>query len=689
MQAEETTWDDRTRGDVAGSLSGSRVGRYELLSFLGRGGMADVYAARCTTTLPAAGTVAIKRMLPRLAVQPRLVEWFLHEAELTSRFEHPNLVRCVDFGTAGGVPFMALEFIDGIPCDVLQRSRLAGRLPRNIALGLIRSVLDGLVYAHEAKDEQGRSLGIVHLDVSPENILLSRDGEVRLTDFGVAQSAFTLGPSASQELRGKIGYMSPEQIRGLPMDQRSDVFSVGVVLAELLFGRHAFHGKDSLDLLVRNYSRKSDALSEIARSEPSPLAELVHTATARHPPDRFQSTRDFLSALHTVADALGSLPTGQELAAWLVEEGLVPRKSGVFERPGSSTPVGDIWERIDAARATRGPGQREQAREPRARTTPVPPASRQSLRVRAGSGLPTEDCSFARVVERLVTGSAGLHTVVAVDDGPFGPLGDIPALARVARVPAYRFNDGASRTQWSVPLERGRIPSLLHVLASGGACGVLSLTAGSRQKRIYFDGGHPVFVASTDSCELLGHRLIELGLIDVHELEDIVTAATQAGRRVGQALVAGGILSAGNVLRLLVTELEHRVLEISCWTGGEVSFTTGARPGREVPTELAPPSVLACQLVRQAYCDHELTSFLPQEDAPLTAAQHGSSIALRALLTDHELAVIDRAAGEACNENLVERLAVAGIARPEQSRRALFLGLSLGLLASPAWWRLP
>jgi hypothetical protein len=216
----------------------------------------------------------------------------------------------------------------------------------------------------------------------------------------------------------------------------------------------------------------------------------------------------------------------------------------------------------------------------------------------------------------------------------------------------------------------------------------LSLSAGPRRKRIYFNGGHPVFVASTDSCELLGHRLIELGLIDVDELDGLVTAATHDGRRVGQALVAGEFLTAGNVLRLLVSELAHRVLEISCWTSGEISFTAGIRPGREVPTELASPSVLACQFVRQAYCDQELSSFLPREDAPLFASRH-VSVVLRALLTDVELAVVDRAAGEACNENLIGRLAIAGIARPEQSRRALFLGLSLGLLASPAWWRLP
>lgn len=677
-------------GGVPGSLSGTVLGGFALATFVGRGGMADVYAARPITVVGPAGRVAIKRMLPHLAAKPRLVELFLHEAELACRLVHPNLVRCLDFGTADGVPFMALEFVDGIPCDALQHW-LTGRraFPPRIALAVVHGVLSGLAFAHEAKDERGQSLSIVHLDVSPDNILISREGVVKLADFGVAQSAFALGPAASSELRGKPGYMSPEQIIGAATDSRSDVFSVGVVLAEFLLGQHVFQARDPLDLLIENYSRRSDELGEVRRSAPPAVAELVRIATARDPGERFQSSREFLHALCEAALGVGGLPDGAELAEWLVEEELLPLSSGVFDLAGIAVSTSDLSEKIDEARPTRGPEHGPAPETVRRSPSVSEPPGEQSLRLRSTQGAHVETCSFAGVVERIVTGRAGLDSDVAREDQRFVPLRDITALAFVAKVPAYRFDDGADRrAEWRVSLERARIPSILHDLAVRRVRGVLSLSSGSRRKRVYFDDGRPAFVSSTDPSELLGQRLLALGILQADELDDLVTAATRHGRRLGQALVAARVLPTGSVLRLLVSELERRVLELRHWTEGEVSFTPGERPGVVIPTELAPPSHSACQLVRHVYSDEEVASFLLRNgDGPMTLSPHAEAAASRALLTDFELSVVARATGQA-PLGLVERLAATGAARPEQSRRALFLGLSLGLLACPGWlWR--
>lgn len=233
---------------VAASASLPRsFGRYILFDFIGKGGMAEIYLARQQMELGAARLCVVKQILPGLAGDPRFSEMLVHEAKLAARLNHANVVQVFDLGRDGERLFIAMEYVEGFDLNALLRRCSRAKVPLPVELGIhvIRETLRGLDYAHRCTDDAGRPLDIVHRDVSPSNLLLSFDGEVKVCDFGIARANETIAVGwAEQELdealRGKAGYMSPEHARGEPMDARADVFATGIVLWELAAGRRMY-----------------------------------------------------------------------------------------------------------------------------------------------------------------------------------------------------------------------------------------------------------------------------------------------------------------------------------------------------------------------------------------------------------------------------------------------------------------
>src|SRR6185369_4208853 len=210
------------------------------------GGMAMVWAARLKGTRGFQKIVAVKTMLPKLSEDDQFEKMFLDEASLASRVRHPNAVEILDLGEQDGVLFLAMEWIDGIPLNQLMKAakRKTG-VPTTVATRIVIQACAGLHAAHELTDAKGKLIGLVHRDISPQNILVTFDGVAKVVDFGVAK-ATALGEGTTREgqLKGKIGYVAPEQERGEPIDRRADVFAMGIVLYTLTTGKHPFR-KDS------------------------------------------------------------------------------------------------------------------------------------------------------------------------------------------------------------------------------------------------------------------------------------------------------------------------------------------------------------------------------------------------------------------------------------------------------------
>jgi hypothetical protein len=272
-------------------------GRYLLLERLAVGGMAEVYLA--TARDGAEGALfAVKRILPTLAEDREFVGMFLDEARIVAHLEHPAIAPIHELGRVKDSYFIAFDYVPGQDLRALiKRQRRAGeRMPVAVAAYIAHRLADALDWAHRARDAEGRDLQVVHCDVSPANILLAWDGTVRLIDFGIAQAAFR-AHRERRLLRGKLGYMTPEGVRGLPVDRRADVFALGTVLWEMLAGEKLFTGPSELALLERVRSAEVPPPSSRNPAVLPGLDAVVLRALAREPEDRFQWASDLREAL--------------------------------------------------------------------------------------------------------------------------------------------------------------------------------------------------------------------------------------------------------------------------------------------------------------------------------------------------------------------------------------------------------
>ncbi len=309
------------------------LGPYELGERLGLGGMAEVFVAYRAGPHGFAKKVALKRILPELAQDARFVAMFCDEARISAPLTHPNIVQVIDFGESQGELFMAMEYVEGVSLAKLLRY-VAGRrerFPLGAALFIAHEVLSGLAFAHAACDENGNPLHIVHRDVSPGNVLIGRAGDVKLADFGIVRSAYVDRRTYPGELKGKVGYMSPEQVMGVEVDPRSDLFTVGIILSEMLIARPLFSGQNEFDILTKIYEADLSALDRYGADLPLPLRDVLKQALAKAPAERFDSASSFAAALRRLAQASHIALDDSELVPWLSALGVLPSRSGTHE----------------------------------------------------------------------------------------------------------------------------------------------------------------------------------------------------------------------------------------------------------------------------------------------------------------------------------------------------------------------
>ncbi|HEU5060606.1 MAG TPA: serine/threonine-protein kinase, partial [Kofleriaceae bacterium] len=220
-------------------------GKYLLLDRISVGGMAEVFKAKSYGVEGFEKVIAIKRILPSMGEDKDFIKMFIDEAKIAGQLSHANICQIFELGKHQGAHFIAMEYIWGK--DLLQiqhRLRKGGQImPVAMACYIVSKVCEGLDYAHRKRDAMGRHLEIVHRDCSPQNVLISYEGEVKLIDFGIARAASRSSRTNAGVLKGKFGYMSPEQVRGLPLDHRSDLFAVGTVFYESLTGERLFQGE--------------------------------------------------------------------------------------------------------------------------------------------------------------------------------------------------------------------------------------------------------------------------------------------------------------------------------------------------------------------------------------------------------------------------------------------------------------
>ncbi|WP_437590088.1 serine/threonine-protein kinase [Sorangium sp. So ce1000] len=372
-------------------------GRYRLLERLGEGGMAEVFKAKSFGVEGFEKVLVIKRILPKLAEQGRFVDMFVHEAKLAVRLSHANIVQVFDLGRVdhpNGDPtsyFIAMEYVPGLDlATLLARCRRAKRpIPLGMAVFMTAEIAKALDHAHRRRDEQSRPLGIVHRDISPQNILLSWEGEVKVTDFGIAKATQSMtdeevGENRAGRIRGKLAYMSPEQSRAGAIDGRSDLFSLGTVLYEMLAGSNPFAAPTSFEIMRRLQASEYPPLELVRPDVPRSLVDVVSTMLAKNAEDRFPDAGRLHEALlgffYATAERFGANDLAEFLEPFHEEKGAVLEASTALEeepiganertpvevphttstRSRSASGLLQLLEKADSGPAARGLGERRE-----------------------------------------------------------------------------------------------------------------------------------------------------------------------------------------------------------------------------------------------------------------------------------------------------------------------------------------
>jgi eukaryotic-like serine/threonine-protein kinase len=514
-----------------------QIGKYQILDRVAVGGMAELFKAQLIGQLGFEKLVAIKKILPHLAGDQSFVEMFIDEARITAQLDHRNIVSVFELGTDADTPYIAMQYVDGLDVLALLRecARAQIRLPPDLAALIARDVLDALDYAHNAYDVHGRPLSIVHRDISPGNVLLSWRGDVKLTDFGIARAAERRHKTEAGTLKGKYGYMSPEQVSGGDVDARSDLFSVGILLAEMVMARRLFTSTNDLDILLMVRDARLDRLHKYAQEFPVELRVLTVRALQRRPEDRWQSAAQFRDALDE----------------WI-------RRTS---RVGSRDLAMHIGRVINSPTADLEghPGMRQEA-----------------AGLEGPSGLSGPMTRMSMVAAEIEAKQARAEFISG--DAVPDPAHD-PASSGTLQISDDDVMPEQPPEQASGPREVGDLREqpvlrVVYKLARTKGTGMLALEGRAGVlKEAYFLDGQPQFVNSNVESERLGNFLLEQKALSAAALQRALSVMHHFGGRLADTLVGLDLLDPLEAYRLLAKQVAAKLIEAFSWQKGRYTWT--------------------------------------------------------------------------------------------------------------------
>lgn len=335
------------------------VGRYLLLSKIAAGGMGEVHLARLSSMEGVEKFFAIKLLLPQYAEEKSVVDMFITEARIAARIAHPNVCQVFELGIEDDELFICMEFLRGIPAiSILKTHKPLNPVPTDIAVAVVQQACAGLHFAHELKDEHGDNLGVVHRDISPGNIFITAEGTTKILDFGVVKANDTNSKTQTGVLKGKFGYMSPEQIMAHPVDRRSDIFSLGIVLFELLTNRRLFARESEYATLKAITEAPITELYSLRPDLPQALSDVLAKALTRDLNHRYATMKEFSQALGQVMKVEGGVADATEIADYVQAKFAVSlgEVDNMLRAASASGPAGGLLsDGEESTRKTRSP----------------------------------------------------------------------------------------------------------------------------------------------------------------------------------------------------------------------------------------------------------------------------------------------------------------------------------------------
>ncbi|MBL4636944.1 MAG: serine/threonine protein kinase [Kofleriaceae bacterium] len=593
---------------------GSQLGQYQIGERIAAGGMAEIYHAICLVPGRVNRPIVLKRMHQHLANDSKFVSMFVEEARISARLDHPNIVQLFDFEATSDGLYIILEYIDGP--DLLSLLKAGARrrmgMPAEIAVYICCHLLEALDYAHTT-EINGRLVGIVHKDVSPGNILISHHGRVKLADFGIARASDRHQEIASGTLKGKYGYMSPEQLEAEELDGRADIYSAGVVLAELLMSKRLFTSPNPLDVLVMVRNADLSRLDMYGTDIDPALQTILRRALERTREARFDTAAEFRDQL---AGWLASRKT--RMSTTVLKKYISELESGGFLIPavrGDAT--GSITMSGTATRAT---------------TRAALSDAKLGRRLYEQADPEQEVALGAAGITVLTSGSS-----ILANAGVERNTSHLPISAKLA------LEQKSGTLQSVLPLD------LIGYIYTERLTGLLTVARDTVVKKIYFADGHPTMVDSNDPAERLGQFLIRRKLITDKQLHRALTTTPHFGGHLGNALVGLGLLHAVDAMQLLSDQASDKLLNSACWDEGRFSWQADeVNPDKSLELKLN-----SCKLVAQSVQrlpDAHIVAWIDARRnqkpnlaavAPYDAFRFGPSLSKRLLTMDGTRSVDD------------------------------------------------
>lgn len=561
---------DRQLGD-----HGLAFGPFVLERRIAVGGTAEVFLAHPKVGTAPAPRLVVKKLLPAPG-EGGSFNVLEREAELHRHVRHPNVVTVYGAGMVRDEPYLAMEYVEGV--DLY---RMLGRLDAEarelrpeLCAFVARRIAEALSAVHAARDANGQALGIVHRDVTPSNVYLSVAGDVKLGDFGIARveaEARSTQPTAG--LKGKLGYLAPEQVGGEAFDHRADLFSLSALLGEMLIGERVFPGNGQLAVLLAIRDGNVEPLDRAAHRLPRELLAVCKRGLSVDPAQRFQSADELLAALEPF-ERPSRAALARELAglvAWALDSKELARRIEVK--------VKDSVRRMLAVKAL---------------SSSSTPAPSRLARVRRRSGEIFDDVPFPKVVELITTGAIDPLDEISVMGEPFRAVRDIPDLARhflpSTTALTGRFLGPGVPDYHALLTETSMLEVLAH-LRSRRETGALfvqrGLGAQDVRKEIYLEGGKLHHVASSDRNELLGEYLVRRGRLSRPDLERALAELQGQGGQLGDTLIGMGLVGAVDLFRAIRDQGRDRVAALCAWTSGRATFYRGTAAARvDFPLDL-------------------------------------------------------------------------------------------------------
>ncbi|HKO90179.1 MAG TPA: serine/threonine-protein kinase [Polyangiaceae bacterium] len=526
------------------------------------GGTAEVFYARPRQGQRPAPQLVIKRLISERSHEEHY-QALSREAELHRAVRHENVVTVFGAGMVGNEPYLAMEYVAGVDLHRLLRVALAegNGLPPFVAVYIARLVALALHAVHSALDDNGERLNITHGDVSPSNIYLSTSGDVKLGDFGVAHTA--QGADRGESIKGKFGYLAPEQLVGDPFDHRSDIFALGVVLGEMLIGGKIFPGNGQLAILLSIREANIEPLRRAAEQMPAALFQSCTRALERAPDARYPDAAAFAESLEPWFDGTKARAALADHVTRALDANVLARQYEQRFRNASQSQL------AGAGRASsHRPGETSAVR-------------RANVLIHAG-------VSFPNLLELAATGQLRIDDEVSLMGADFRKVEAIAELSRYL-MPSTTSTTG-QLFQPGVPdftVDLGEV-TMLEVLARlrmRGESGALFVARINRRgepdrKDMYLSAGRLLHVASSDREELLGQYALRLKLIDQEQLDHALANLRAFGGRLGDTLIGLGLADATAVFRAIRNQGRDRVASLCCWRDGRVHLYRGAEPGQ-------------------------------------------------------------------------------------------------------------